>query len=516
MSAELIQTKKEVDVDIDEKNSISKDRTAYRQIMKATSLFGGVQAIQILISIGRSKVIAVLLGPAGMGIAGLLSSTLGMVQHLTNFGLKTSAVKDVSAAHATKNAGRIATVVSVFRRLVWGTGFLGVIVVLLTAPYLSELAFGSKEYTWSFMLLSVILLFQQITSGQNVLMQGTRKLKLLAKASVLGSFISLVLTVPLYYLWGIDGIVPALILTAFITLLVSWYYANQVKIREKSVSFLRTIAEGKEMMVLGFAISLTGLINTGTSYIVKIFISNTGGVDEVGLYKAGLAVIVGYVGMVFTAMSKDYYPRLAGSSKDLIAMNSIVNQQAEIAILILGPIILVFLVFIDWVVIILYSSEFLAIEGMIHWAILGMFFKAAGWCMGYMFLARGDSKLFFWNELISNGYTMGLNIAGYYFLGLVGLGMSYLVGYILYVIQVYIVTGIKYRFRVNKDLIRVFITQTGLAVSCFTVINMLHNIFAYLIGTTLILISMALAIYELNRRMDLKGMLEEFKNKNKH
>ena len=71
-------------------------KSSYRQIVKATSLFGGVQFFQIIISVIRSKFVAILLGPAGMGIVGLLTATTGLVAGLTNFGLGTSAVKNIS------------------------------------------------------------------------------------------------------------------------------------------------------------------------------------------------------------------------------------------------------------------------------------------------------------------------------------------------------------------------------------------------------------------------------------
>jgi len=80
---------------------------------------------------------------------------------------------------------------------------------------------------------------------------------------------------------------------------------------------------------------------------------------------------------------------------------------------------------------------------MIYWAALGMFFKAASWAIAFVFLAKGASKLFFWNELIVNIYILILNILGYHYWGLTGLGLSFLVGYFLYLIQVYIIAQLK-------------------------------------------------------------------------
>ena len=189
---------------------MQEEKSSYRSIMKATSLFGGVQVFNIIIAIVRSKIVAVLLGPAGMGIMGLLTSTTGLVQSLTNFGLGTSAVRDISAANESNDFNRISKITTVFRRLVWITGLLGTTSTLLLSPWLSELTFGNKEYTIAFMWLSASLLLNQLASGQNVILQGTRQLKYLAKANLLGSLIGLLISAPLYYIKGIDGIVPAI------------------------------------------------------------------------------------------------------------------------------------------------------------------------------------------------------------------------------------------------------------------------------------------------------------------
>jgi len=206
---------------------MSEQQSSYRQIMKATSLFGGVQVFQIIIQIIRSKFVAVLLGPAGMGIVGLLTSTLGLMGGLTNFGLGTSAVKNIAEANGTMNEKRIATVVTVMRRLVWITGLLGMIVTLILSPWLSQLTFGNKNYTLAFIWLSITLLFNQLSSGQLVLLQGMRKLQYLAKANLYGSVLGLIITVPLYYKLGIDGIVPVLIITSITTMLLSWFFPER-------------------------------------------------------------------------------------------------------------------------------------------------------------------------------------------------------------------------------------------------------------------------------------------------
>ena len=118
-------------------------KSSYKSIVKATSLFGGVQVYQILIQIIKSKIIAILLGPAGVGVIGLFQSGLDLVKNLTSMGLASSAVRDVSEANGSGDSQKISKTVTVIRRLVWITGMLGLVVVAVTSPILSKFAFGN-------------------------------------------------------------------------------------------------------------------------------------------------------------------------------------------------------------------------------------------------------------------------------------------------------------------------------------------------------------------------------------
>ena len=492
---------------------MSENQSSYRQIMKATSIFGGVQVFQIIIGIIRSKFVAVLLGPAGMGISGLLSSTIGFISALTTFGLSTSAVRDISMAFSSADQNRLAFVTKVFRRLVWITGLLGAIITAVFSSYLSEITFGNKDYTAAFIWLSITLLVNQISAGQSVILRGTRQIKFMAQASMIGSVLGLISTIPLYYLYGVKGIVPAMIITSLTALVLTRYYANKVAIPTIFISKSQTISEGKEMLKMGFMISLSSLLAMGASYIVKIYISNKGGVEQLGLYNAGFTIVNTYVGMVFTAMATDYYPRLSAVANNNEKNRQVMNQQAEIALLILSPIVIIFLVFIKWVVILFYSQKFVPITDMIQWAALGMFFKAASWAIAFIFLAKGARKLFFWNELITNIYLLIFNVLGYLYFGLTGLGFSFLISYIIYFIQVYYVANRKYSFVLGSSFVKIFIIQFCLAVITFIITKIGNPIIGYSIGTPLIIISLSISLKGLDKRLDLRSILMIFKNK---
>ena len=259
---------------------------------------------------------------------------------------------------------------------------------------------------------------------------------------------------------------------------------------------------------MGFLLSLSGIITIGVSYIVRVYISNTGGVEEVGLYNAGFAIINTYVGMIFAAMGTDYYPRLSAIAHDNQKARQLINQQAEIAIMILAPVLAIFLVFISWVVIIFFSNQFIAVNEMIHWAALGMYFKAASWSIGFILLAKGASKLFFWNELLGNFYILGFNIVGYRLAGLEGLGISFLAAYFIFFIQVFIIANYKYQFVFDKEFYEVAGLQLLIGIICFGIMKTLESPWTYLTGVPIILVSVILSFKELDKRIDLRTLVK--------
>ena len=492
---------------------MNKDQSTYRQIAKATTLFGGVQAFHIIITVIRSKFVAILLGPYGMGIVGLFNSTIELISGLTNFGLETSAVKDISEAHITGNPKRVSRVASIVRRLVWITGLLGAIITLFFSPILSQMTFGNKEYTAAFMWLSITLLIKQVSTGQLVMLQGLRKLQDLAKANVMGSLSGLIVTVPLYYFMGIRGIVPVIILTALFSLFFSWFFSRNLGIEKIKTSGKQLRTEGKDMMVMGFMISLTGLIAVAMTYLIRIYITRTGSISDLGFYTAGFAIINTYVSMIFKAFDSDYYPRLSAIAKDNKASTITINQQTEIAILILAPILILFIVFLKWAIIILYTKEFLVINSMLQWAALGVFFRTVSWAIAIILLAKGESKVFFWNELIANSYTLVLNILGYHFWGLAGIGFTYMISYLLYTFQIFGLTHHRYKFSFTSSFIKIFTIQFSLAAVCSLLIYLIGEPINFLIGTPFIIISFWYTYKQLNHLIGLSELIKPFKER---
>lgn len=484
--------------------------SSYRSIFKATSLFGGVQVYQILLSIIKSKVIAVLLGPLGVGIIGMYTSAEQLLKSITYMGLQSSAVRDISEANGSLNEDLLAQRIAILKRLIVFTGFLALFVMMVLSPILSKTSFGDYKYTVPFLFFSACMLFDQLCNGQKIILQGMRKLRSLAIVTAIASTVGLIVSIPAFYVWGINGIIPSLILTSLISLLLTWMITRKIHIKQVHVTIKYAVKGGSSMLKLGVAMSLSGILGTFSTYLVRAFVRYYGGVDEVGFFTAGFMLMTTYTGLVFTAMSTDYFPRLAAVNKDNVKCRNIVNQQGEIGVLILTPLLVICMVFIPYIVKILYSDAFMTTNGYIVWACMGMLFKMAAWAISYVFVAKAEAKMFAYIETISNIISIILSICGYYVAGITGLGIAFSVGFVFYLLIVYYMAHKKFEFCFTHSFRTLLVVEVIFVGICLILVLIAPVYIKYIVGSLIILLSILYSLKELNNRMNFVDVLMSY------
>lgn len=457
--------------------------------------------------------IALLIGATGMGIASLLTSTLDLVNTFSGFGIDKSAVRDISLSKESKNVDNIYKTLGVLKKLIWLTAFFGGLILIIFSPWLSELAFGNEDYTFAFIWLSIAILFKQLTNGEIVALQGLRHLKALAASNIVGNFMSLVVTLPLYYLFGLDGIVPAIILSSVVAFFITLYFSYK-KYETLNVDNNFAILQAKSMLSLGITLSFSSLISIIQAYILRIYISSQSGLMEVGLYTAGFMILNTYVGLIFTAMGTDYFPRLSAVSEQLDKIRKVVFEQSIIAILLLLPIIVIFLALAPFIIRLLYSSEFDSILMMVSWGILGMVFRAVSFSIGYTIIAKGHSKVFMVTAIVFNLILLIVNIIGYHFMGLTGLGISFFVYYIIHFLSLKVLVKRLYNLSLNKELYIKFILAVTFCLTTFACTFIDNLYLKYSLLFLLIILSLLYSYSELNKKMNVKdAILQLFKKK---
>ena len=145
---------------------MSEKQSSFRSIFKATSIFGGVQVFNILITLIRGKAVALLIGTAGMGLNGLFLSSLNLINSISSLGIAESAVRDISKAHASGDTSKIGKTFSVFKRWIWITASLGIVITLVFSPLLSKFSFNSYEHTFDYVWLSITFVFGALSGGK--------------------------------------------------------------------------------------------------------------------------------------------------------------------------------------------------------------------------------------------------------------------------------------------------------------------------------------------------------------
>lgn len=495
-----------------EKIQPQEDRSRYRSSFAATLLFSGVQIYQILIRIIRSKFVALFIGPAGMGITSLLRSTTDTISAATNLGLNTSSVKTISAANREGDQAQIARNVTAQRRLIWLTGIIGTLICAVLAPVWSQVSFGNSDYVWAFVIVSLIVLFDQLNKGELALLQGLQQKKQLARANIIGQTLNAVITIPLFYFFGVKAIVAALVLGSVLSLSISLYYSRRIEVKQIQMSWKETFSIGHEMIKLGFFLSLQFLMASIVMWIIRNYVSSVGGVDDVGLYSAGTAIITTYIGLVFSAIATDYFPRLA-ATKGNEEMGVAVRTQAELTILLLAPLVVAFLVFSRPVIILLYSEKFLPIEHMMYWAVGGVLFQAMGWAMSHTLLAKAKPSVFFYNELFTTSWSLPVKLLCYKFWGLTGFGVATTVVYAIYLVQVQIVTRKLFGLSYNSSIWKQFALLYIPVILTVLIKLLIPSAWSYPFGM-IVLISTGYYVFGiLNKKIGIKDLMVKKFNK---
>lgn len=482
---------------------------SYRSILKGTALFGSVQVFNILINLVRGKMVAILLGPEGMGISSLLTAASNTLQQFSSLGLNLSIVKEVASAKEREEDVSLSIIVYIVRKLLRFTALLGTVITILAASWLSEWSFGTKDYRWHFVCCSIAVFFTTMSNGELSILQGLREVKNLAFASIIGSLVGLLGGIPLYYFYGYDGIVPAMILLAFATWL--FYHFSFKRLRYTFHSMFFTWGEIRKpvfrMLSLGCVLMVASLLGTLAGYLLNAFVNRYGTLQDVGLYQAANSMTNQYAGLVFTAMSLDFFPRLSEVAHDNVRVRELVNRQSEIVVLTIAPVVSLVILFSPFLIQMLLTNEFLLLIPVVRLMALGLFFKAMAFPMGYISFAKGDKTFFFWFEGVwGNTMTLVLNVLFYYRWGIVGIGISFVVSYFLSTVLYIFFTWHRYEFRYTASSRKFFFSQFLWVICVFGSTFLPISWGGNIILPTLCVLCVAVCLYGLNKRLQIIKM----------
>lgn len=434
------------------------------RVLKAMSVFGGVQVLGVLCSVVRMKFVALWLGPAGVGLFGIYNGAADMLRTLSQLGFRDSSVRDIVAHRGSVAA--LGEIVTIVRRWGWILGIVGAVIMAGAAPLLSLKTFGSYGHTLSFMVLAIVLFLGALTSAEQVIMQGTEHLRQLASASLWGTVAGLCVSIPMFYFWRLDSVIPSIIAyAAAMCVAVVCYRVRGLRV-PSPVSMGETLRRGRRFIVLGIYMTSADFISQLVSYIFISWLNVSAGDEAVGFYQAGYTMVNRYVGLVLSAMVMEYYPRLTSAITSALRVRVYVAHEALMLMLVLLPAATLFISLAPWVVRLLYASDFVAVVPFVTIAMVGVIFRAISYCMAYVILAKGDGITYLTTESLSSACALALNICAYKLWGLAGLGVSYAVWYLAYLIIVSVVYCRRYGFRIPASMLTLGLGAVCLICLC--------------------------------------------------
>ena len=482
------------------------EKGAYGQVVKYTGIFGGVQGLNVIVSLVRNKLAAVLLGPAGMGLVSLFNATVAFISQATGFGISMSAVRHISELTELGNEAQRSYYIKVVRAWSLLAALLGVLVCVAIGPFLSSNIFAWGNHTLHFILLAPAVGMIAITAGETAILKGTRQLKPLVVVQTFTILATLLLTVPAYYFFGQAGIVPVIVLMALVTLLLTVNYSYRLYPLQLSGS-KGILGDGMEMIRLGVAFTLAGIVGAGSEMLIRSWLNLQGDLDAVGLYNAGYMITVTYASMVFSAMEADYFPRLSAVNADIVATNETVNKQMEVTMLIIAPMLVWMIVLLPVLTPLLLSGKFMPIVAMTQVAALAMFFKAITLPTAYITLARGYSLIYLALETAYFVVFVLLVMFGYRHWGLFGTGLAITVANVFDFLMIHAVARFRYGYKMSSAVMRYSAIQILIGLLAFFTTITVDGFGYWVFGIGLWLVSLMFSLLILHQKTHLWAAL---------
>jgi antigen flippase len=448
----------------------------------------------VVIGIVRTKLIALLLGPAGFGLMGIYTAIVDLAASVAGMGVGSSGVRQIAESATSGDHVRIARTAAMVRRLSLILGIIGAAILVCAARPVSLLTFGTADHLVAIGVLSLAVLLRIVSAGQTALLQGMRRIGHLAAVNLAGALLGTAATVAAVWWLRMDGIATAIVASAAAGLAASWWYSRRLPIPHAPSPTDGRREEAVQLLSLGFAFMTSGIVMMGAAYAVRTLLLRMEGAEAAGLYQAGWTLGGLYVGFILQAMAADFYPRLVGVIEDHARCNAMVNEQAHVGVLLAGPGVVATLTLAPLVLNLFYSTSFTAATDVLRWVCLGIALRVLTWPMGFIIVAKNRQLIFIGAEVAWAVVNIGLTWALITLFGLTGAGMAFFISYLFHGLMIYPLARMLTGFRWSRRAFRAACVFAGLVALPFLAFQFLPEGAAYALGAVAVLYS---AIYSM-------------------
>lgn len=359
----------------------------YRTTLRSTSIFGGATLVTILIGILRNKLLALLLGPASVGLIGLWTALLHMGTSVAGMGLSSSGVRQIATTTDDPEQAELSI------RALWTLSFLaavagGGLLWLLREP-LAVFVTGDPRHAPSVGWLALGLGLSIIAGAQVASIQGHRRIRDFAKLHIASNFVAAVVGVAAVAYFGDRAIVAVVLATPAAGCAFGWWYARKLpQMPRRELGLIGVVPVWRTLAAMGFAITAAAVLGSVGQILARTIVVRGMGLEAAGLFQAAWSISAVNIGLLLAGMGADYYPRLCGAADDRKRMSEIVNQQVHVALVLAGPVLVAVISLAPLMLWLLYSSEFTGATTLLQWFTAAHSLHLIGWAIGFVMLAR--------------------------------------------------------------------------------------------------------------------------------
>ena len=414
-----------------------------------TSLNSGVIAVRLFISLFIQRLLAQIVGEVGIARIGDLRNLMAILMSVTTLGVFNGIIKYVS--EFKDNSVELKKVFSTVFVFISIASIITALVLFFGASFFSELIFGSTYFEFLFKVLSIVIPCIALQRVFNGILNGLSDYKKFVKIELYGYLLASGLLVYCLYNYNLDGVLIAIAVTPFIQLGILLYVFGSVLkkyLRFKDISI--KIPYAKQLLAFTLMSFVSTILLNYIEIDVRNMIASKISESDSGYWTAMTNISKNY--MVFTASIFTLYviPKFSSITLRKDFKVEVLHIYKTLLPFFCVGMILIY-VFRDYVIKILYPN-FIGMEPLFRWQLLGDFVRISSLVIAHQFLAKKMIYSFVFSELLSLAlfYILSKYLIIEY--GIEGIVMAHFIRYVIYFVVVLFL--VWYYFKEHKTLLK--------------------------------------------------------------
>lgn len=405
-------------------------RAAKADIIKVFSFTAMSTLVRMLTGLISVKVVASIIGPSGIALLGQLNNFSSIAMTISSGGINNGITKYIAEYKSSEI--KLKLFLSTALKLTIVCSMLTGLLMILFHQFLSNHVMLSSEYGYIFVIFGFTISLYALNMMLISIVNGYKEFKKYVAINIVGSLIGLIFTLSFVYILGLEGALISAVTFQSVILIITLMMVRNLPWLKWSFFTKRL---NKEVSKKYFRYTMMTFVTAATvpisQMLLRGYVISQISPVEAGWWE-GMNRISGAYLMVITSSFTVYYlPRLSELTDRLELRKEIIKAyKVIIPMLLVGFTLVYFLRF--FIIRILFTAEFLPMENLFMWQMIGDLFKVCSWLLAFLMVAKSMAKAFIATEIIFALTFIGMGFLFIQWNGVVGITQAYMLNYVFY------------------------------------------------------------------------------------